>query len=153
MFDISHCWFRLLYLQTETIDLSEQRNKSDGNQIYFGRSNLDRTSHHLIDADGLPFVGQVIPFTLFFFFFPCLTFLSPILLTNYSTSLSQMIRPGEPLYSTYNSTTNKVRTNSLKSSEPYFVDYVATDVKGKRHIQKVLTFNTVYWDLLCYSQN
>lgn len=44
--------------QTETIDLSEQNLKSDRSQSSFGRSNLDRSSHHLIDSDGLPFVGQ-----------------------------------------------------------------------------------------------
>lgn len=44
--------------QTETIDLSEQNLKSDRSHRSFGRSNLDRSSHNLIDSDGLPFVGQ-----------------------------------------------------------------------------------------------
>lgn len=44
--------------QTETIDLTEQSSKSDRSQRIFRRSNLDKSSHHLIDSDGLPYVGQ-----------------------------------------------------------------------------------------------
>ncbi|KZV18470.1 hypothetical protein F511_18038 [Dorcoceras hygrometricum] len=48
----------VLTLQTETIDLAEQSIMSDRTRKSFGRSNLDKSSHHLIDSDGLPFVGQ-----------------------------------------------------------------------------------------------
>ncbi|GER39393.1 DNA-directed RNA polymerase [Striga asiatica] len=41
--------------QTETIDLTEQRNNT---QRSFGRSNLDKASHGFIDSDGLPYIGQ-----------------------------------------------------------------------------------------------
>ncbi|KAH0784383.1 hypothetical protein KY290_003981, partial [Solanum tuberosum] len=44
--------------QTETIDLTEQSAKSDRAQRLFRRSNLDKSSHQLIDTDGLPYVGQ-----------------------------------------------------------------------------------------------
>ncbi|XP_055817802.1 DNA-directed RNA polymerase I subunit 2 isoform X2 [Solanum dulcamara] len=44
--------------QTETIDLTEQSAKSDRAQRLFRRSNLDKSSHQLIDSDGLPYVGQ-----------------------------------------------------------------------------------------------
>ncbi|KAM3358461.1 DNA-directed RNA polymerase I subunit 2 [Capsicum galapagoense] len=44
--------------QTETIDLTEQSVKSDRAQRLFRRSNLDKSSHRLIDSDGLPYVGQ-----------------------------------------------------------------------------------------------
>nr|XP_018632653.1 DNA-directed RNA polymerase I subunit 2 isoform X3 [Nicotiana tomentosiformis] len=45
--------------QTETIDLTEQSAKSDRAQRVFRRSYLDKSSHQLIDSDGLPYVGQV----------------------------------------------------------------------------------------------
>ncbi|XP_009623390.1 DNA-directed RNA polymerase I subunit 2 [Nicotiana tabacum] len=44
--------------QTETIDLTEQSAKSDRAQRVFRRSYLDKSSHQLIDSDGLPYVGQ-----------------------------------------------------------------------------------------------
>ncbi|XP_049368745.1 DNA-directed RNA polymerase I subunit 2 [Solanum verrucosum] len=44
--------------QTETIDLTEQSAKSDRAQRLFRRSKLDKSSHQLIDTDGLPYVGQ-----------------------------------------------------------------------------------------------
>ncbi|KAL8500733.1 hypothetical protein ACS0TY_020353 [Phlomoides rotata] len=44
--------------QTETIDLAEQNIRSERTHRSFGRSNLDKSSHHLIDSDGLPYVGQ-----------------------------------------------------------------------------------------------
>ncbi|KAL8062090.1 hypothetical protein ABFX02_02G124000 [Erythranthe guttata] len=44
--------------QTENIDLTEKGSKSDRSQQTFGRSNLDKSSHHLIDSDGLPYAGQ-----------------------------------------------------------------------------------------------
>ncbi|KAL0397530.1 UNVERIFIED_CONTAM: DNA-directed RNA polymerase I subunit [Sesamum calycinum] len=96
---------KLYHLQTETIDLTEQNLRSDRSQRSFGRSNLDRSAHHLIDSDGLPYVGQ-------------------------------RISPNEPYCSIYNEITSKVTTNKLKGSEPVYVDYVAVDVKNKKHIQK-----------------
>ncbi|KAI3444963.1 hypothetical protein Pfo_001628 [Paulownia fortunei] len=91
--------------QTETIDLTEQNIKSDRAQRSFGRSNLDKSSHHLIDSDGLPYVGQ-------------------------------RISPNDPYCSIYNEITSKVTTTKLKGSEHVYVDYVAVDVKNKKHIQK-----------------
>ncbi|KAG8391090.1 hypothetical protein BUALT_Bualt01G0151700 [Buddleja alternifolia] len=44
--------------QTETIDLTQQNMKSVRSQRSFGRSNVDKSSHHVIDSDGLPYVGQ-----------------------------------------------------------------------------------------------
>ncbi|XP_047338761.1 DNA-directed RNA polymerase I subunit 2 [Impatiens glandulifera] len=46
--------------QTETIDLAEFSGKNDRAQKYFRRSNLDKSTHSVIDTDGLPFVGQTI---------------------------------------------------------------------------------------------
>lgn len=46
--------------QTETVDLAEERNKSDRAPKTFRRSNLDKSSHSFIDSDGLPYVGQTI---------------------------------------------------------------------------------------------
>ncbi|CAK9159047.1 unnamed protein product [Ilex paraguariensis] len=43
---------------TETIDLAEQSGKLDRSQRIFRRSNLDKSSHSVIDLDGLPYVGQ-----------------------------------------------------------------------------------------------
>ncbi|XP_057807628.1 DNA-directed RNA polymerase I subunit 2 [Salvia miltiorrhiza] len=91
--------------QTETIDLAEQNIKADRSQRSFGRSNLDKSSHQLIDSDGLPFVGQ-------------------------------RISPGEPYCGIYNEITSTVSTNKLKGSDHAYVDYVAVDVKNKKHIQK-----------------
>lgn len=51
-------------VQTETIDLSDENNKSDRGQRMFRRSNVDKSANSLIDSDGLPYVGQV---SLFFF--------------------------------------------------------------------------------------
>ncbi|KAL0379916.1 UNVERIFIED_CONTAM: DNA-directed RNA polymerase I subunit [Sesamum angustifolium] len=45
--------------QTETIDLTEQNLRSDRSQRSFGRSNLDRSAHHLIDSDGSPMLGRL----------------------------------------------------------------------------------------------
>ncbi|KAL6569795.1 DNA-directed RNA polymerase I subunit RPA2 [Orobanche minor] len=89
----------------ETIDLSEQNIKSDRVQRSFARNNLDKKSHHLIDFDGLPHVGQ-------------------------------RISLNDPYYSTYNESTSQATTIVSKVSEPAYVDYVAVDVKNKRHIQK-----------------
>ncbi|XP_065876124.1 DNA-directed RNA polymerase I subunit 2 isoform X2 [Euphorbia lathyris] len=45
--------------QTETIDLSED-GRSTRDRRMFRRSNLDKSSHSVIDSDGLPYVGQMI---------------------------------------------------------------------------------------------
>ncbi|KAJ4969689.1 hypothetical protein NE237_002788 [Protea cynaroides] len=45
--------------QTEFVDLAESE-KSDQALKVFARSNLDKHSHSLIDADGLPYVGQLL---------------------------------------------------------------------------------------------
>ncbi|XP_028963223.2 DNA-directed RNA polymerase I subunit 2 [Malus domestica] len=44
--------------QTETIDLSDQKKRSDNTPTYFKKSNVDKNP--LIDSDGLPHVGQTI---------------------------------------------------------------------------------------------
>ncbi|XP_019055826.1 PREDICTED: DNA-directed RNA polymerase I subunit 2 [Nelumbo nucifera] len=44
--------------QTETIDLADQSGKSDEDLKLFARSNVDKSTHSLIDSDGLPYVGQ-----------------------------------------------------------------------------------------------
>ncbi|VVA93013.1 unnamed protein product [Arabis nemorensis] len=46
--------------QTEAIDLSDQKSRSDNGHRRFRRSNVDRSAHSRIDADGLPYVGQKI---------------------------------------------------------------------------------------------
>ncbi|XP_050232672.1 DNA-directed RNA polymerase I subunit 2 [Mercurialis annua] len=46
--------------QTETIDLSEEGSRSDRAQRMFRRSNLDKSSHSVLDSDGLPYVGQIL---------------------------------------------------------------------------------------------
>lgn len=51
-----HC---LITWQTETIDLSDQGNRSSRSQKMFRRSNIDTSVRSIIDADGLPYVGQV----------------------------------------------------------------------------------------------
>lgn len=54
------------YLQTESIDLAEEKSKSERASRVFRRSNLDKKSHAFIDSDGLPYVGQVCQSTLNF---------------------------------------------------------------------------------------
>lgn len=50
----------LVIVQTESIDLSDQKNRSGGgSNRSFGRSAVDKSAHSHIDADGLPYVGQV----------------------------------------------------------------------------------------------
>ncbi|CAB4290902.1 unnamed protein product [Prunus armeniaca] len=44
--------------QTETVDLSDQKSRSDGSGKYFRESNIER--HRSIGSDGLPCVGQTI---------------------------------------------------------------------------------------------
>ncbi|XP_077245780.1 nuclear RNA polymerase A2 isoform X2 [Tasmannia lanceolata] len=46
--------------QVETIDLTDQREKSDQAFKVFGRSNEDKSVSCSIDSDGLPYVGQII---------------------------------------------------------------------------------------------
>ncbi|ESW05690.1 hypothetical protein PHAVU_011G201300 [Phaseolus vulgaris] len=92
--------------QTETIDLTEQRGKSDRSSRIFRKSNVEKLGCPSIDSDGLPHVGQ-------------------------------MIRPDEPYCSIYNEVTSSTQTYKRKGSEAVYVDYVAVDVKNKKHIQKV----------------
>ena len=56
-------------LQTETIDLSDENNKSDRGQRMFRRSNVDKSANSVIDSDGLPYIGQVSLFSLFWLHF------------------------------------------------------------------------------------
>ncbi|KAI5331056.1 hypothetical protein L3X38_021182 [Prunus dulcis] len=49
---------KLYHLRTETVDLSDQKSRSDGSRKYFMESNIER--HRSIDSDGLPCVGQTI---------------------------------------------------------------------------------------------
>lgn len=49
----------------------------------------------------------------------------------------QRISPGEPYCSIYNEVTSSVSVNKLKGSDYAYVDYVAVDVKNRKHIQKV----------------
>lgn len=44
--------------QTESIDLADDKNKSNRSNRVFRRSNLDKKSHAFIESDGLPYVGQ-----------------------------------------------------------------------------------------------
>ncbi|KAJ0932347.1 putative DNA-directed RNA polymerase [Helianthus annuus] len=44
--------------QTESIDLADEKAKSDRANRIFRRSNQDKVSHSFIDQDGLPYVGQ-----------------------------------------------------------------------------------------------
>ncbi|GAB4832145.1 DNA-directed RNA polymerase I subunit RPA2 [Ancistrocladus abbreviatus] len=46
--------------QTETIDLTEEGGRSDRMPKTFRRSNIDRSTHSLIDVDGLPYIGQTL---------------------------------------------------------------------------------------------
>ncbi|XAR63561.1 DNA-directed RNA polymerase [Bertholletia excelsa] len=91
--------------QTETIDLAEQSGKADRAQKMFRRSNLEKSTHSLIDSDGLPYVGQ-------------------------------KINPNDPYCSIYDEVTSATKSTRLKGSEPVIVDYVAVDVKNKKHLQK-----------------
>uniref|UniRef100_A0A2P2LTZ0 DNA-directed RNA polymerase n=1 Tax=Rhizophora mucronata TaxID=61149 RepID=A0A2P2LTZ0_RHIMU len=51
--------------------------------------------------------------------------------------VGQRIHPNEPYCSIYNEVTNTTRTNNRKGSDPVTVDYVAVDMKNKKHPQKV----------------
>lgn len=48
-----------------------------------------------------------------------------------------MIRPDEPYCSSYNEVTNKTFVFKKKGTEPAYIDYVAVDVKNKKHLRKV----------------
>lgn len=48
-----------VFVQTETLDLSDQSSRSERSQRMFRRSNVDKSMHSSIDSDGLPYVGQV----------------------------------------------------------------------------------------------
>ncbi|XP_022862473.1 DNA-directed RNA polymerase I subunit 2 [Olea europaea var. sylvestris] len=50
--------------------------------------------------------------------------------------VGQRINPNDPFYSIYDEVTSKVTNIKLKGSEPVVVDYVAVDVKNKKHLQK-----------------
>ena len=49
-----------IWLQTETVDLSEGRGRYDRMLKLFARSNKDTSANGLIDTDGLPYIGQVV---------------------------------------------------------------------------------------------
>ncbi|KAF1896751.1 hypothetical protein Lal_00034451 [Lupinus albus] len=51
--------------------------------------------------------------------------------------VGQMIRPDEPYCSIFNEVTSSTHNLKKKGSEPVYVDYVAVDVKNKKHLQKV----------------
>ncbi|KAL1817703.1 hypothetical protein ACET3Z_020277 [Daucus carota] len=51
--------------------------------------------------------------------------------------VGQTIRPDEPYCNIYDADTNHTRSQKLKGTEPAIVDYVAVDVKNKKHLQKV----------------
>ncbi|KAL8145296.1 DNA-directed RNA polymerase I subunit 2 [Apium graveolens] len=51
--------------------------------------------------------------------------------------VGQTIRPDEPYCNIYDADTSRTRTQRLKGTEPAIVDYVAVDVKNKKHLQKV----------------
>lgn len=57
---------QMMGLQTETVDLSDQKSRSDGSRKYFRESNIE--SYRSIDSDGLPCVGQVSIHVLEFYF-------------------------------------------------------------------------------------
>ncbi|KAL0800307.1 hypothetical protein Bca101_055482 [Brassica carinata] len=44
--------------QTEAIDLSDPRSRTGGGNKSFRRSNVKKSAHSCVDADGLPYVGQ-----------------------------------------------------------------------------------------------
>lgn len=48
-----------MVLQTDTVDLTEEGSRSDRTSRTFRRSTLDKSTHSLIDVDGLPYLGQV----------------------------------------------------------------------------------------------
>lgn len=67
----------------------------------------------------------------------------------------QTIRPGEPYCTIYNEVTNTTTSKKLKGTEPVIVDYVAADVKNKKHLEKVLVFffflvSILYLGYICY---
>ncbi|KAI3709939.1 hypothetical protein L2E82_39709 [Cichorium intybus] len=74
--------------QTESIDLADEKNKSDRANRVFRRSNLDKKSHAFIDSDGLPYVGQKIkPGEPYYSMYNEVT----------STSVNQKLKGSEPV--------------------------------------------------------
>lgn len=132
-----------IFVQTETIDLSDQSSRSERSQRMFRRSNVDKSMQSLIDSDGLPYVGQV--GHAFF----CSSHISIVsfdfkidqLYVNYF----QMIQPNEPYCCIYDEVTSSTKTNKRKGSEPAIVDYVAVDVKNKKPLQKVTEIHLDYY--------
>jgi hypothetical protein len=128
-----------IFMQTETIDLSNQSNRSERSQRIFRRSNVDKSMHSLIDSDGLPYVGQV---GLLFFsssYFRTIFFFFAVMVDHLPTDF-QMIRPNEPYCCIYDEVTSSTKTNRRKGSEPVIVDYVAVDVKNEKRLQKVIGY-------------
>lgn len=56
--------FGLVIVQTEAIDLVDEKSRTGSNKS-FRRSNADKSAQSCIDADGLPYVGQVKSFIAF----------------------------------------------------------------------------------------
>lgn len=54
-----------------------------------------------------------------------------------SSSIIQMIHPGDAYCSIYNEVTNKTKNIVKKGTESVYVDYVAVDVKNKKNLHKV----------------
>lgn len=56
------------YMQVESIDLTEKRGKESDHEIFRRSAFEDKSASSTIDADGLPYVGQVTPmcFPLFY---------------------------------------------------------------------------------------
>lgn len=126
-----------IFMQTETIDLSNKSNRSERSHRIFRRSNVDKSMHSLIDSDGLPYVGQV----------GLLFVSSSYFSTNFFTVMVdhlrtdfQMIRPNEPYCCIYDEVTSSIKPNKRKGSEPVIVDYVAVDGKNKNRLQKVTVY-------------
>ena len=69
-------------LQTETIDLSDENNKSDRGQRMFRRSNVDKSANSVIDSDGLPYIGQVSLFPSFGYIFNLFLFIFSLLFSH-----------------------------------------------------------------------
>ncbi|CAL9027387.1 unnamed protein product [Prunus brigantina] len=107
--------------QTETVDLSDQKSRSDGSRKYFRESNIE--SYRSIDSDGLPCVGQFSIHT---------------------------IKPDEEYYSIYNEVNNEQHAVKQKGSEDVIVDYVTIDGKKhlQNHPQKHM-FLLSGFPLLC----
>lgn len=63
--------------------------------------------------------------------------------------LFQTIRPDQPYCNIYDVDTSRTRSQRLKGTEPAIVDYVAVDVKNKKHLQKVnASVNLLEWGII-----